>query len=196
MRLLLPAICIVFLTYSCIPIRIASQIEDYKITRGKKFKRSLSKRQMFIFENSKDENHFYDYVNTKFRLEHLKVYDDVPFNIDDEQYFFTWYEVEIPNKTLNLAPVIIDVVLNGMLGNDDFEPYALQSVDRFQRKGNWYIAVEVYSDAEKDCLTTSALSREVVLKYLRALKQEYLVTHNYDEVVFKNKRPRCFTRRI
>lgn len=186
MKRLLPIVFLIFLFQSCIPIRIAPKIEDYKIARGKKFKRSLSKRQMFIFENPKDENHFYDYVNTKFQLEHVKVYDDIPFKVDDERYFFAWYEVEIPDKTLNLAPAVIDVALNGVLGNDAFEPYLLESVDSFHRKGNWYIAIEVYSDTEKDCLTTQALSREVVLKYLRVLKEEYLTTHNYNEVVFKN----------
>lgn len=186
MRLLLPLFCLVFLAQSCIPLRIAPEIEDYKIARGKKFKRSLSKRQMFIFENPKDENHFYDYINIKFQLEHLKVFDDIPFSIDDEQYFFAWYEVEISDKTFNLAPALIDVALNGVLGNDEFEPYMLESVDSFHRKGNWYIALEVYSDTEKDCLVSGVLSREIVLKYLRALKQEYLVTHNYNEVVFKN----------
>jgi len=32
---------------SCIPLRIAPTIEDYKITEGKKFKRSLPKQEMF-----------------------------------------------------------------------------------------------------------------------------------------------------
>lgn len=54
------------------------------------------------------------------------------------------------------------------------------------RKGHWYIAIEVYNDLEKDCLQVDALSREAVLKYLRTLKQEYLITHNYNETVFKN----------
>jgi len=177
---------VVFIFQSCIPLRIAPQIEDYKVTRGKKFKRSLSKRQMFIFENPKDENHFYEYVNTKFQLEHINVYDDIPFMIENEQYFFAWYEIEIADKSLNLAPALIDVALNGVLGNDEFEPYLLESTNSFHRKGNWYVAMEVYSNTEKDCLATEVLSREVVLKYLRALKKEYLSTHNYNEVVFKN----------
>lgn len=185
MRKLLPIICIVFLFQSCIPLRIAPQIEDYKIDRGKKFKRSLSKRQMFIFENPKDENHFYDYVNTKFQLQHNNIYDDIPFIIDGEQYFFAWYEVEIPDKTLNLAPMFVHLFLGAALGNEDpLEDY--DGEGDMVRRDNWYLAIEVYSDTEKDCLSTEALSREVVLKYLRALKQEYLTTHNYNEVVFKN----------
>ena len=186
MKIYLLLVSVVLIAQSCIPLRIAPKIEDYKISRGKNFKRSLSKRQMFIFENPKEENEFYNYVNTKFQLGHISVYDDIPLVIENEQYFFAWYEIEIPDKTLNLAPAIMDVAINGILGNDEFEPYFLESSDSFHRNGNWYIALEVYSDREKDCLVVGELSREVVLKYLRVLKREYLATHNYNEVVFKN----------
>ena len=54
------------------------------------------------------------------------------------------------------------------------------------RTDNWYIAIEVYSDKEKDCLHQDSFSREPVLNYLRTLKKEYLTTHNYNETVFKN----------
>ncbi|NHF59057.1 hypothetical protein FK220_006885 [Flavobacteriaceae bacterium TP-CH-4] len=174
------------LFHSCIPLRIAPTIEDYKVTRGKKFKRGLSKRQMFIFEDPKDAGHFYEYVNTKFQLNDTNVYDDIPFKINEEQYFFAWYEIEIADKTLNLAPAMFDIVLNGALGNEEFEPYLMESANNFSRKGHWYIAIEVYSDSENDCLSLNALSREAVLNYLSALKKEYLSTHNYNEVVFKN----------
>ncbi len=177
---------VILILQSCIPIRIAPTIDDYKITKGKKFKRSLSKRQMFIFEDPKDAEHFYNYINTKYQLGHIDVYDDIPFVIDRQQYFFAWYEIEIANKTLHLAPAMVDVVINGALGNEEFEPYLMESSNNYTRKGNWYIAIEVYSDLEKDCLQSDSLSREVVLKYLSALKKEYLSTQNYNEVVFKN----------
>ena len=56
--------------------------------------------------------------------------------------------------------------------------------DYAHRIGQWYIAIEVYSDTEYDCLMEKSLSREAVLKYLRGLKREYLTTHNYNETVF------------
>lgn len=169
-----------FILQSCIPLRIAPKISDYKITKGKKFKRSLSKRQMFIFEDSKDAEQFYNFVNIKFQLDDANVYDDVPFEIDGEQYFFAWYEIEIPNKSLNLIPIIVDVALLA----SEINPVLEDSYS--SRKGNWYLAMEVYSDTEPDCLVQTSLSREIVLKYLSALKKEYLATHNYNETVFKN----------
>ncbi|QCX01881.1 hypothetical protein FGM00_17820 [Aggregatimonas sangjinii] len=183
MQRLLPLLLLIFLVQSCIPIRIAPSIEDYKVTRGKKFKRSLSKRQMFIFENPKDEHHFYDYVNTKYQLGHTNVYDDVPFEVDGTQYFFAWYEIEIQDKALNLGPSLFNAFMNELLDSDDDSYISGPDVIL---NGNWYIAVEVYSDTEKDCLQDSSLSKEQVLNYLRALKKEYLSTHNYNEVVFKN----------
>jgi len=183
MRTILFALVVLFSFHSCIPLRIAPKIEDHKITRGKKFKRSLSKRQMFIFENYKNEGHFYNYINAKFQLAHNNVYDDIPFLINGEQHFFAWYEVEIPDKALNLAPMLFNVAMSELLNNDDDEFIDAPEV---LRNGNWYLAIEVYSDNEKDCLAENTLSREAVLKYLRALKKEYLATHNYNEVVFKN----------
>ncbi len=171
---------ILFLLYSCIPLRIAPSIDDYKITKGKKFKRGLPKREMFIFEDPKDANQFYNYVNIKFELGDEDVYDDVPFKINGQQYFFSFYEVEIPTKTINLIPLVID----GLLDSADMGPF-LEDVHA-SRVGNWYIAIEAYTDFEQDCLQENSLSREVVLKYLRTKKQEYLSTYNYNEVVFKN----------
>ena len=185
MKRTLPLIATFFILQSCIPLRIAPSIEDYRLTRGKKFKRSLSKRKMFIFEDPKQAEHFYDYVNTKYQLNHVGVYDDVPFKTGSNQYFFAFYEVEIPDKTLNLGPAMFQLLVNSALGSEDpLENY--NGDDDMIRSENWYIAIEAYSDLEKDCLADDSLSREAVLKYLRALKKEYLATHNYNETVFKN----------
>ncbi len=174
---------VVLFLNSCIPLRIAPSISDYNVTKGKKFKRSLSRRQMFIFEDPKQANQFYDYVNTKYHLEHENVYDDIPFEMNGEQYFFSFYEVEIPDKAINLFPVVTSILFNAAIGTLEDAEIAEPTM---ARSDNWYLAIEVYSDLEKDCLEINSLSREAVLKYLRALKKEYLSTHNYNEVVFKN----------
>ncbi|MEE9361907.1 MAG: hypothetical protein V3U92_04840 [Cellulophaga sp.] len=164
---------------SCIPLRIAPKIVDYKITKGKKFKRGLPKRQMFVFEDPKEASAFYNYVNTKFRLEHQNVYDDIPFVINGTQYFFAFYEIEISGKVLNLIPIVLDVALL----NADMDPMFEKA--HSSKRENWYIAIEVYSDMENDCLSKESLSIGLVLNYLRVLKKEYLFTHNYNEILFK-----------
>ncbi|MFS4466217.1 hypothetical protein [Maribacter sp. 2210JD10-5] len=185
MRITILTLIAILIFQSCVPLRIAPNIDDYKISKGKRFKRSLSKRQMFIFDDPKEAEAFYNFVNIKFQLDHLAVYDDIPFKIDEQQYFFAWYEVEIPNKTLNLAPMLVHLAVGAALGdNDPLENY--DSGNEIVRNGNWYIAIEVYNDLESDCLTDSSVFRESVLKYLRDLKKEYLATYNYNETVFKN----------
>ena len=81
---------------------------------------------------------------------------------------------------------MLDVFANAALGNEDMEPIFSDGDVGCSRVGNWYIAIEVYSDSEKDCLQENSLSRKSVLEYLRNLKSEYLNTHNYNEIVFKN----------
>lgn len=55
---------------------------------------------MFVFEDSKDADEFYNYVDTSFQLNNENVYDDVPFTVNNQQYFFSFYEVEIPDKAI------------------------------------------------------------------------------------------------
>lgn len=176
----------ILLLQCCIPLRVAPKIEDYKITKGRKFKRDLPKRKMFVFEDKTEANEFYNFVNTKYKLDHKNVFDDVPFKIEEQQYFFSFYEVDIPNKSLNLVPLVADVFLNIALGNDNMEPIFSDDRSSVSRKGNWYIAIEVYSDFENDGLQTNSLSREAVLNYLRVLKKEYFSTYSYNEILFRN----------
>jgi len=168
-----------FYLTSCIPLKIAPRIDDYKVSRGNKFNKSLSDRSMFLFEDPKDAAEFYSFVNTKFELNDINVYDDVPFIIGEEQYFFAFYEVQIEDRMLNLFPAIIYAALD--MSDSDFN-----DGDEILDRENWYVAIEVYSDLEKDCLAENSLSRETVLQYLRALKREYLSTDNYNELVLKN----------
>ena len=179
-RILLQLFCLTFLI-SCIPIRIAPNFREYKLTKGKRFKRGLPKKTMFIFEDPKDADEFYNYINTKFELNNYLVDVEVPFEVNGNSFFFSFYEVEIPTKTINLIPLVLDGVLSQTTEMDPVFDEIHTS-----RIGNWYIAIEVFSHTEEDCLHESSVSREVVLPYLRELKKEYLATHNYNEVVFKN----------
>ncbi len=171
---------------SCIPLRVAPSIKDYKVTSGKRFKKGLPKKTTFIFEDPKNANEFYSYVNIKFGLDDHFVDVEVPFELEGKEYYFSFYEVEINDKALNLLPIAIDVAACAATDNDEFEPFVATTDNTILREGNWYIAIEVFSETEKDCLAESSTAREVLLPYLRALKEEYLSTHNYHEVVFKN----------
>ncbi|MBR9855317.1 MAG: hypothetical protein GYB37_12195 [Algicola sp.] len=181
MKHFLPTFLAVVFLASCIPLRIAPNIKDYKITQGKKFKRGLPKKTVFVFEDPKDANEFYSYVNTKFQLDDYYVDVQVPFSIKGKNYYFSFYEVEIPTKTINLVPLALDAALSKAADMDPMFDEVHTS-----RIGNWYIAMEIFSTTEDDCLSKDSVSRELVLSYLRDLKNEYLATDNYNEIVFKN----------
>lgn len=152
-----------------------------KLQKGNASKRAFPKKNVFVFEDPKEADEFYHYVNTKFQLNDYYVDVQVPFLIEDTTYYFSFYEVEIPTKTINLIPLALDVALNKAT---DMEP-VFDDIHT-SRTGNWYIAIEVFTDTEKDCLSEESVSRQKVLSYLRNLKKEYLATDNYNELVFKN----------
>lgn len=167
------------LFHSCIPIRIAPTIEGDKIMLGKKFKRNLPKQYAFIFEDPKDANEFYHYINTKYQRNHENVEWNVPFTLDKEEFFLSFRETEIPTKTINLIPILIDAKLDER-GHDPIleENYA-------SRTGHWYIALTVLDLNMKDCLHPDSQNRTQIEQYLRNLRIEYLSTSNYVDVLFK-----------
>lgn len=182
MRKITFTILILLFLQSCIPLKVAPKIENYKLIKGKKFKRWLPERQMFIFEDNKDSNQFYHYVNSKFQLGDFNVEDNVPFTINGKQYFFSFYEVSKDDQILNLAPMVVEAIVSSVAK----QSYEAINGPEVVGKGNFYIAIEVYSDHEADCLAENSFSRTVVLEYLSALKNEYLSTDNYNGLVFKN----------
>jgi hypothetical protein len=166
---------------SCIPLRIAPNIKTDKVMLAKKFKRKLPKRFAFIFEDPKDANEFYNYVNTKYELNHQNVEWNVPFEVNDEMFYFSFHEVEIPTKTLNLLPIIIDTALYSKDKTPMFEDAYMS------RMGNWYLAITVADDDMKDCLKQDYVKREVILNYLKEMRVEYLNTYNYLEALLLKK---------
>lgn len=171
---------LLFFITSCIPLRIAPTIKQDKIMVGKKFKRQLPKDYAFIFEDPKEADEFYHFINTKFDLDGERVEFNVPLIIDNTEYYLSFYEVEIPDKTLNLLPLFIDA------SRESNGRAPLLEGSYTSRFGNWYLALTVSNTHMEDCLKPSYSAREPVIKYLRDLQKEYLNTYNYVEAFLKN----------
>lgn len=167
--------------FSCIPLRIAPKIESNKVMVAKKFKRKLPKRYAFIFEDPKNANEFYNYINTKYELNHQDVEHNVPFIINNKDYFFSFHETEIPDKTLNLVPIAVDLTLKAK----DWDPMFEGIYET--RKGNWYLLLTVSDDDFNDCLKPGYASRDDILQYLREMQTEYLTTSNYLEALLRKE---------
>lgn len=176
-----------FMLASCIPFQFAPTIEDYKLVKGKRFKKGLPQKTTFVFQDPKEHGEFYDYINTKFKLNHDFVDVEVPFQIEGELFYFSFYEVIKKSKALFLLPLATDLTVHAATNADEFEPTVANEDNTILEAGTFYIAIEVYSDNEKDCLHQNSPNEKKVLAYLQALKSEYLNTDNYNEVLFKNQ---------
>ncbi|NRD21495.1 hypothetical protein HNV08_15680 [Winogradskyella eckloniae] len=164
LRLIILFLCI----SSCITLRKAPEYFTYKVEIAKKFKRQFPKELAFIFEDPKDANQFYNYINKKFLLNDTDVGLNVPLVIDNNTYYLTYYESEIPDKKLNLLGLAIDAT---RLANDR-DP--LFNDNYVQRKGHWFIAITVFDAFDKNCLAPNHEDQKLILDYLQILQNEYL----------------------
>jgi hypothetical protein len=170
-----------FSTFSCIPLKIAPNIEGAKIYKGKKFKKQLPKQHVYVFEDPKDANEFYTYINAKFDLDYDITGGNVPITIDGKKHYLTFYEVERGTKTVNLIPIAVDTALDSK-GNDPLFQDSYTS-----RTGTWYIALTVTDDDFNDNLKENDPAYRDIIKYLDHLRNEYLSTANYMEIYLKSK---------
>ncbi|MGY5847664.1 hypothetical protein ACW6QP_09605 [Salegentibacter sp. HM20] len=168
-----------FFLISCIPIKIAPKIETDKLVKAKRFKRDLPAKYAFVFEDPKDSDEFYNFMNAKYDLGFIDVESNVPIQIENNTYFLSFYERERVTETINLIPMAIDAGLKSK-GNNTILEEAHTS-----RTGHWYLVLIVTDDALEDGLNPNYVNQEKIIKYLRNLKNEYLTTHNYIETVLK-----------
>ena len=168
---------------SCVPIKIAPQIIDYKVANGKRFQKKLPKQQTFIFNDPKKANEFYQFLNAKIGFDNLKMDYYLPIDINHKKYFLSYYEVTRDTKTLNFIPILFDAAINGNGMDSQLENIYVTK----NRKGIWYIAITIHNDKSSDCLTEEFEKSKEVIFYLKKLKDEYLETSNYTETRMKRK---------
>ncbi|MFV8379094.1 hypothetical protein [Flavobacterium sp. LB3R33] len=172
---------LIFLSHSCIPLRVAPKIEGDKIVQAKKFKKDLPNCYGFVFEDKKKADEFYNFINAKYNLKHNNVDSNVPIVIDNKTFYMSFFERERVTKTLNLIPIAVDAGLqnkgNKTLFDDNYT----------SRRGFWYIVISVRDKEIKDCLDPNYPEQTIVAKHLKKLKDEYFMTTNYVEAYLKMK---------
>lgn len=168
-------------TVSCIPLRVAPTIRDYKIVVAKKFKGDLPREYAFVFEDPKEADEFYHYINTKFNLDHQEVDLNVPMSIGTQTVYMSFYERERVSKTANIFPVLVDAVL----ATQDTGPFLEETYS--SRSEYWYILITVRDSQFKDCLAPDYPRKRDVVRVLWNLKQEYLATHDYEELLLSKR---------
>lgn len=153
---------------SCISLRKAPSNFTHKIEVAKKFKRQFPRELAYIFEDPKDANQFYNYINIKYQLNDIDVGSNVPVVIDNKTYFITYHEAEIPDKKLNLLGIAVDATLIV----NKIDPIFDQGY--VKRVGHWFLALTVYDEDDNNCLKSKHPDRKMVLDYLNLLQNEYI----------------------
>ncbi len=172
---------IILLNHSCIPLKIAPNIEGEKIVYAKKFKKDLPNFHGYVFEDTKNANEFYNFINSKYDLKHTNVESNVPISINNKTYYLSFFERERTTKTLNLIPIAIDIDRNTK-GKDPLLENLYTS-----RLGFWYLILTVTDPEIKDCLNPSYPKHQEIVNHLKNLKTEYFSTSNYIEAYLKMK---------
>lgn len=163
-----------FCVSSCIPVQIAPRIKEDKIKIGKKFKKGLPSNYTYIFKDPKEINEFYNYINIKYDLKHNLVDHRVPIWIEKRLYYVSFFETGKSTTVVNLAGMIFDQAME-----EQNVPLRVGEENHVLNRDNWYIALEVIDYEGKDALHPKHKSRKVIEKYLKAMRQQYLTTHNY-----------------
>jgi len=162
-------------------VQIAPNIEGEKIIKAKKFKKNLPNFYGFIFEDPKNANEFYNFINAKYNLKHLNVESNVPISINNETYYLSFFERERTTETINLIPFIIDADRNSKGKESLLEDFYAT------RTGFWYLVLTVTDTKIKDCLNPNHPQHGEIVNHLKKLKDEYFSTSNYMEAYLKMK---------
>lgn len=141
----------------------------------------MPRETAFIFKDPKQADEFYQYINKKYRLNDRDVGINVPFQLEGERLYLSYYEAERTDKSVNLPLVAIDAKRQRNGNNRLFEG------NYTNRTGHWYIIITINDEMLKNCLIDKHPLKEKTIQYLRDLKQEYLTTTNYEALLFTKK---------
>ena len=174
-------VCAVFALFftSCIPIKIAPSIEDHKIVLAKKFKRDLPRLHAFVFEDTKDADEFYNFINAKYDLGFREVETNVPLFIGDQLFYMSFFEREKTTQFVNLIPIMVD----GILDSEGVDPVMEDFYST--RNGSWFVVLTVHDHEFRDALAPDHEYRKTVIQYLDRLQDEYFSTHQRRELSLK-----------
>ena len=141
---------------ACIPYKIAPNYSEGKVVKGKKFIKTFKNRYVFAFNDPKEANAFYTYINYKFQTSYDDDLGNVPIRIEDELAYLTFYELEKTTETYNLFPMMVD----GVLSERGVDP-VLESQYNFDK----------YSDP---CFSSSWFASLLIIRIVVYIKCAYI----------------------
>lgn len=165
---------------NCIPIKNAPEVNasGYKVVKGKKLKKSLSKANHFIFYNHLYDSDLTAFIEYKLKAEENSFLQNLPVNIKGTNFLMTFYTVASSDKSINLLKPFVNKAINEKLNTDFSEEVETSETEYY------YVAVYVESDLETDSLKEGSIHRAIVENYLISLMNEYQSIGSSQELDF------------
>ena len=150
---------LLFLVTSCITVKKAPKIEDYKILDGKQFqKRNFTENTAFIFQNDLKMIDFRSFLADRYQLSSFKRTMRIPVLIDSLPFELFVFTPEIKQQKVNFIGAII---------SKDPEDITMDE-ETFD-----YVGISVSRIDDTDCLSERSIYHNLVRRYLEDLKDEY-----------------------
>jgi hypothetical protein len=142
---------------SCGIQRTKYTIEDYALVPNAKRILGNEGLTAFVFENNKRILPFQQFLVIRFNLQTFNQ-REIPFAINDERFTLHIYDADETAKYINT----FDFVVKDQI--PDSSKIGLQSD---------FIVLSVINDKNEDCLNDNSLYQNIVIKYLKNLKEDY-----------------------
>lgn len=155
----LAMICIPFFIFSCIPVKTNPVIADYHILNS--MPNTLNEKNkdgIFIFENHRMSGSFQSFLVQKLNLTNKKENRDFQVSLESTKFIISVLDQREMETYIDLSDVFIKTSKTGLIKNGDEKSY---------------VAITVKTPDGEDCLKNNSLYQNIVLKYLKNLKQEY-----------------------
>lgn len=149
---------ILVLTLSCGINKSKYVIEDYTLVPNAKAILGNDGLTAFVFENNKKILPFQQFLVNKYKLQTYNQ-RQISFSINENQFVLHVYDNDEVIKYINISDFVMK-----------------EQVPEVSQIGNQpdFIVVSVVNDKNEDCLKDNSLYQNIVIKYLKNLKQEYL----------------------
>lgn len=155
----LAMICFPFFVFSCIPVKTNPKIAEYHILNPIPNKLNEKSREgIFIFENKRMSGSFQSFLVQKLNPTNKKENRDFLVAIQGTKFIISVLDQREMETYIDLTDVFIKSPKPGLVKTGDEKSY---------------VAITVKTPNGEDCLKNNSLYQNIVINYLKELKQEY-----------------------
>ena len=156
-RRLVVVLFLIIVTISCGIHKPQYTIDDYVLVPNAKAILGNDGLTAFVFENNKKILPFQQFLVNKYDLQTYNQ-REIPFTINEQQFVLHMYDNDEITKYLKITDFVMK-----------------EQIPDVSKMGNQsdFIVLSVVSDKNEDCLKDNSLYQNIVIKYLKNLKQEY-----------------------